>query len=529
MVPQLVSHYLGQGVGPVAAAAAALKRLEGAFALAILFAGHDDLLIGARRGSPLAVGYGDGEMYVGSDALALAPLTNRIQYLEEGDWAVLNPRGATVYDADGQPVAREIKQTALSGALIGKGNYRHFMHKEIHEQPAVIGDTLRTFASPLDHRISLPELPVDFATLPRLAMVACGTAYYACMVAKYWFEQLAGLPVDLDIGSEFRYRDTPLVPGSAALFVSQSGETADTLGRHAPRQGPRARDHRSGQRAREHARARGRRASCARSPAPRSAWPRPRRSPPSWRRSPAWRSARRGRAAGSAPSASASSPRRSTRCRRAPPRCCCRTTRYERIAHDLVPARDVLYIGRGTGFAVALEGALKLKEISYIHAEGYAAGELKHGPIALIDEDVPVIVVAPPDHLFDKTASNLQEVVARGGKVILLERPARLRAARRLCSHRGRPARGRPVRGADPVRDPGPVARLPHRGAQRHRRRPAAQPREVGHRRIAGTRARKQAVEAGRRPHSPRRIADQMHLTARAATVRAPALIWPRA
>ena len=257
VIPQLVSHYLAQGIGPVAAAAAALKRLDGAFALAILFAGHDDLLIGARRGSPLAVGYGDGEMYLGSDALALAPLTNRIQYLEEGDWAVLNPRGAAVYDAEGQPVEREIKQTAMSGALIGKGNYRHFMHKEIHEQPAVIGDTLRTFASPADHRITLPELPVDFATLPRLVMVACGTAYYACMVAKYWFEQLAGLPVDLDIGSEFRYRDTPLVPGSAALFVSQSGETADTLAamRHVKRLG--TRHGRSGQRAREHARARG--------------------------------------------------------------------------------------------------------------------------------------------------------------------------------------------------------------------------------------------------------------------------------
>ena len=229
VIPQLVSHYLDQGIGQAAAAAAALKRLDGAFALAILFAGHDDLLIGARRGSPLAVGYGDGEMYLGSDALALAPLTNRIQYLEEGDWAVLNPHGAAVYDAEGQPVVREIKQTALSGALIGKGNYRHFMHKEIHEQPAVLGDTLRAFTNPADNTIMLPKLPVDFAKIERLVMVACGTASYACMVARYWFEQLAGLPVDLDIGSEFRYRGVPLVPGSAALFVSQSGETMDTL------------------------------------------------------------------------------------------------------------------------------------------------------------------------------------------------------------------------------------------------------------------------------------------------------------
>ena len=335
VIPQLVSHYLAQGIGPVAAAAAALKRLDGAFALAILFAGHDDLLIGARRGSPLAIGYGDGEMYLGSDALALAPLTNRIQYLEEGDWAVLNPRGAAVYDAEGQPVEREIKQTALSGALIGKGNYRHFMHKEIHEQPAVIGDTLRTFASPVDHRITLPELPVDFATLPRLVMVACGTAYYACMVAKYWFEQLAGLPVDLDIGSEFRYRDTPLVPASAALFVSQSGETADTLAamRHVKRLGlatvglvnvP------------ESTLAREVDCHLRTLAGPRSAWRRPKPSPPSWRRSPVSRSARRRRAAGSAPSASASSPRRSTRYPRAA-EVLLQDHEYERIAHQLVP------------------------------------------------------------------------------------------------------------------------------------------------------------------------------------------------
>ena len=258
VVPQLVSHYLASGLGPVAAAAAALKRLDGAFALAMLFAGHDDLLICARRGSPLAIGYGEGEMYIGSDALALAPLTNRIQYLEEGDWAVLTARGATVYAADGAEAQREIKQTAFSGALIGRGNYRHFMHKEIHEQPVVLGDTLRAFASPTDHRIALPELPVDFATLPRLAMVACGTASYACMVGRYWFEQLAGLPVDLDIGSEFRYRGTPLVPGSAALFVSQSGETMDTLEAMRDGQGPGADHDRARQRPGQHARARGR-------------------------------------------------------------------------------------------------------------------------------------------------------------------------------------------------------------------------------------------------------------------------------
>ena len=419
VIPQLVSHYLAQGAGPVAAAAAALKRLEGAFALAILFAGHDDLLIGARRGSPLAIGYGDGEMYLGSDALALAPLTDRIQYLEEGDWAALNLRGASVYDADGREVTREIRQTALSGALIGKGNYRHFMHKEIHEQPAVIGDTLRTFASPLDHRISLPELPVDFATLPRLAMVACGTAYYACMVGKYWFEKLAGLPVDLDIGSEFRYREPPLVPGSAALFVSQSGETADTLA------------------AMRHVKGLGL-ATIGLVNVPESTLARevachlrtlagPEIGVASTKAFTTQLATLACLALGAAEARGRLTPERQAELTQALDEVPARASeillqdqRFEQIAHELVPARDVLYIGRGTGFAIALEGALKLKEISYIHAEGYAAGELKHGPIALIDEDVPVIVVAPPDDLFDKTASNLQEVVARGGKVILL-------------------------------------------------------------------------------------------------------------
>jgi glucosamine--fructose-6-phosphate aminotransferase (isomerizing) len=419
VIPQLVSHYLAQGVGPVAAAAAALKRLEGAFALAILFAGHDDLLIGARRGSPLAVGYGDGEMYLGSDALALAPLTNRIQYLEEGDWAVLSARGAVVYDAEGRPVEREIKQTALSGALIGKGNYRHFMHKEIHEQPAVIGDTLRTFASPTDHRIILPELPVDFAALPRLVMVACGTAYYACMVAKYWFEQLAGLPVDLDIGSEFRYRDTPLAPGSAALFVSQSGETADTLAamRHVKRLGL---------------------ATIGLVNAPESTLARevdchlrtlagPEIGVASTKAFTTQLATLACLAVGAAQARGRLSEERERELTQAldevPARAAevlLQDAQYERIAHELVPARDVLYIGRGTGYALALEGALKLKEISYIHAEGYAAGEMKHGPIALIDEHLPVVVLVPRGPSYEKTVSNLAEVRARQGKVIAI-------------------------------------------------------------------------------------------------------------
>ena len=419
VVPQLVSAYLKQGMSPVPAAEAALQRLHGAFALVLLFSGHDDLLVCARRGSPLAIGYGDGEMYVGSDALALAMLTDRIQYLEEGDWAVLTPRGATLYDAEGQEVAREISQTAFSGALIGKGNYRHFMHKEIHEQPAVLGDTLRAFTSPDRNQIVLPEIPIDLAALDRLAMVACGTASYACMVARYWFEQLAGLPVDLDIGSEFRYRGTPLQPGTAALFVSQSGETMDTLeamrcvkaaglGTIALVNVPES--------------TLAREADChVRTLAGPEIGVASTKAFTTQLATLACLAVAAARARGKL---TAERELALTHALDEVPahaaEVLLKDHEYERIAHHLSHARDVLYLGRGTNFPIALEGALKLKEISYIHAEGYAAGELKHGPIALIDEDVPVIVVAPPDDLFEKTASNVQEVVARGGKVILL-------------------------------------------------------------------------------------------------------------
>jgi glucosamine--fructose-6-phosphate aminotransferase (isomerizing) len=419
VVPQLVSAYLAQGMGPVPAAEAALARLQGAFALVLLFAGHDDLLVCARRGSPLAIGYGDGEMYVGSDALALALLTDRIQYLEEGDWAVVTPRGATIYGSDGEETQRPITQTAFSGAMIGKGNYRHFMHKEIHEQPAVLGDTLRAFTNPADNTIMLPELPVDFANIERLVMVACGTASYACMVARYWFEQLAGLPVDLDIGSEFRYRGTPLTPGSAALFVSQSGETMDTL------------------EAMRCVKAQGLK-TIAVVNVPESTLAReadchvrtlagPEIGVASTKAFTTQLATLACLAVAAARARGRLSAEREAALTQAldevPARAAevlLKDAEYEQIAHELIHARDVLYLGRGTSFAIALEGALKLKEISYIHAEGYAAGELKHGPIALIDEHVPVIVVAPRDRLFDKTASNLQEVVARGGKVILL-------------------------------------------------------------------------------------------------------------
>ena len=417
VVPQLVSAYLAQGMGPVPAAEAALARLQGAFALVLLFAGHDDLLVCARRGSPLAIGYGDGEMYVGSDALALALLTDRIQYLEEGDWAVVTPRGATIYDSAGEESQRPITQTAFSGAMIGKGNYRHFMHKEIHEQPAVIGDTLRAFTNPADHTIMLPELPVDFAKIERLVMVACGTASYACMVARYWFEQLAGLPVDLDIGSEFRYRGTPLTPGSAALFVSQSGETMDTL------------------EAMRCVKAQGLK-TIALVNVPESTLAReadchvrtlagPEIGVASTKAFTTQLATLACLAVAAARARGRLSAEREAALTQAldevPARAAevlLKDAEYEQIAHELMHARDVLYLGRGTSFAIALEGALKLKEISYIHAEGYPAAEMKHGPIALVDENTPSVFIMPQGAVYEKVMANVEEIKARGGPVI---------------------------------------------------------------------------------------------------------------
>ncbi|MFO1070585.1 MAG: glutamine--fructose-6-phosphate transaminase (isomerizing) [Geminicoccaceae bacterium] len=432
VVPQLVGAYLAEGLPAEEAARRAIARLRGAFALAILFEGREDLVVGARKGAPLAVGYGDGEMYLGSDALALAPLTRRIQYMEEGDIAFVRPDGATITDVAGNTVERPIRQTAFSGAMIGKGNHRHFMEKEIHEQPAVIGDTLRSFADPADHRIALPALPFDFATVPRLALIACGTASYACLVARYWFERLAGIPVDWDIGSEFRYREAPLVPGQAGIFVSQSGETADTLAalRHVKEQGH---------------------PTLAVVNVPESTLAREAHGSLRTLAGPeigvastkafttqlatlACLALGAGRARGRL---SAAAELALTRALDEVPARAHQVLEAEEqvreIAQHLVQARDVLYLGRGPMYPLALEGALKLKEISYIHAEGYAAGELKHGPIALIDEDVPVIVVAPRDALFDKTASNLQEVVARGGKVVLLSDAAGAEELRSYC------------------------------------------------------------------------------------------------
>jgi glutamine---fructose-6-phosphate transaminase (isomerizing) len=417
VVPHLLTRYLEEQKTPEQAMALAMERLHGAFSLAVIFAGRHDLMIGARRGSPLAIGFGDGEMYLGSDALALAPLTQRICYLEEDDWTVVSPTGARIFN-NGKEVQREIRQTAMSGALIGKGNYRHFMLKEISEQPAVIGDTLHSFINPLARRVELPDLPVDWAKVPRLTLLACGTSYYAGMVAKYWFEQVARLPVEIDIASEFRYRAAPMPKGGVTLVVSQSGETVDTLAalRYAKKEGQKI---------------------LSIVNVPESAIARESHTVLPTLAGPeigvastkafttqltvlACLAIAAGRARG------AISDNREAELAAALTEVPARAAeilnhddKLRDIAVKLSEARDVLFIGRGTSYPIALEGALKLKEISYIHAEGYAAGEMKHGPIALIDENVPVIVAAPSDEVFEKTASNLQEAVARGGRVIV--------------------------------------------------------------------------------------------------------------
>ena len=416
-IAHLLTDFLQNGATPQAATAAALKRLEGAFAIAVLFAGHNDLLIGARRGSPLAVGYGDSEMYLGSDALALAPLTNRISYLEEGDWVELRHGNAIIHDENDAVVERKIHQTALSGAMIGKGQYRHFMLKEIFEQPAVIGDTLASLVT-ADNMPALPVLPFDWKTVPRLSIVACGTAYYAGMVAKYWFEQLARLPVDIDIASEFRYREAPMASGGVTLAISQSGETADTLAAigYAKKQGQKI---------------------LAVVNVPQSTMARqadvvvPTLAGPEIgvASTKAYTTqlvvllclaVAAGVARGTLDGARAQALLQAAREAPALLNAILREDhKIQELAQHISEARDVLYLGRGALYPLALEGALKLKEISYIHAEGYPAGELKHGPIALIDETMPVVVLAPHDALFEKTASNVQEVVARGGKVVL--------------------------------------------------------------------------------------------------------------
>ncbi len=416
VVAHLIHSNMDKGMDPVAATGSALKRLVGAFALGVIFAGHHDLMIAARQGSPLAVGYGDGEMYLGSDAMAMAHLTKRIQYLEDGDWAVITPNGAAVYDEDDNEVSREIKLSELSGASVGKEGYRHFMLKEIYEQPQVIGDTLHSFINPATQQVTLP-LSFDATKVSRITIIACGTAYLAGMVAKYWFETVARVPVELDVASEFRYRAADMPENGVALFISQSGETMDTLAslRYARTQG-------------QHI------VSVVNAPESTIA----RESDAVWQ---TYAGPEIGVASTKAFTTQltvlacltiamarergvldAEGEARLMKALTEVPARAAEVLNHDEaiqgIAHKVAEARDVLYLGRGTSYPIALEGALKLKEISYIHAEGYAAGEMKHGPIALIDDLVPVIVIAPSDDLFEKTASNLQEVVARGGKVV---------------------------------------------------------------------------------------------------------------
>lgn len=419
VVAHLVSDGLDRGLSPQAAVAETLRRIEGAFALVFLFDGEPDLMIGARRGSPLAVGHGDGEMYLGSDAMALAPVTNRITYLEEGDWVVLTRTSHQIYDALGNTVSRPETVVNVDAMQVDKGNYRHFMLKEIFEQPSVMALALSHYLSPDHSEIRTSEGAIDFTQFDRLVLVACGTAFYACNVAKYWLEKLAGIPVEIDVASEFRYRTPPITPRDAVILVSQSGETADTLA---------ALRYVKGKAKTVIAVVNAAESSIAREAD--LALPIKAGVEVSVASSKAFTCqltvfaslailAGRQRGMLDAKGAKAlidtliRAPRLLDEALRAEPQ-------MAEIARDLAKARDILFLGRGPLFPLALEGALKLKELSYIHAEGYASGELKHGPIALIDESVPVICFAPVDALFDKTVSNMQEVMARGGKVLLI-------------------------------------------------------------------------------------------------------------
>jgi glucosamine--fructose-6-phosphate aminotransferase (isomerizing) len=418
-VVHLITDEMQSGLGPIEAVRAALGKLQGAFALAIIFAGEDDLMIAARQGSPLAIGHGSGEMYLGSDAIALAPFTDTITYLDEGDWAVMRHSGVEIFDRTGAPVARPQVKSVASSLMVDKGNHRHFMAKEIHEQPEVISHTLSNYLDMANGRVNFPDLGIDLATVPRVTISACGTAYYAGLVGKYWIERYARVPVEIDIASELRYREAPLPKGGLALFVSQSGETADTLAtlRYCKANGQRIAsivNVRTSTIARE-------------SDAVLPTLAGPEIGVASTKAFTCQLSALAclaiaiGRAKGTIDEALEQElvtalievPRLiSTMLRN--------EDQFVELAQTLSKAQDVLYLGRGSSYPLALEGALKLKEISYIHAEGYAAGELKHGPIALIDEKVPVIVVAPEDDLLEKTVSNVQEVAARGGQIILI-------------------------------------------------------------------------------------------------------------
>jgi glucosamine--fructose-6-phosphate aminotransferase (isomerizing) len=432
IVAHLVSEQVEAGLDPVAAVKAVLPRLHGAFALAILFRSHPDMLIGARLGSPLVVGYGEGETYLGSDALALAPLTQRISYLEEGDWVVLTRDGVQVYDVENNVVERPIVNSGASGQMVDKGNHRHFMAKEIYEQPIVVAQTLRGYLQRLEEKVTLPIPEFDLSAIRRVTIVACGTSYYAGMVAKYWFEQFARVAVDIDVASEFRYRAPVMEPGGLMIVISQSGETADTLA------------------ALRHAKAEGQTIAAVVN-VPTSTMAReadlllPTHAGPeigvaSTKAFTCQLAVLAALAANLAKAKGRMTPEEEKEIvlhlAEAPAAlndALSRDEAIEAMAGAVAGARDVLYLGRGTDYPLAMEGALKLKEISYIHAEGYAAGEMKHGPIALIDENVPVIVIAPSGPLFEKTVSNMQEVQARGGKVVLISDAEGIAAAGENC------------------------------------------------------------------------------------------------
>ncbi len=419
VIPQLITFYLDQGKSPSQAVREAIRRFEGAYAIGVIFAGNDDLMIAARHGSPLAIGHGEGEMYLGSDAMALAPLTNSLSYLEDGDTAFLTRDGVTIYDIDDNQVEREITRSSASNVNIGKENYRHYMQKEIYEQPSVIGDVLHAYCNPASGDIRLTNMPFELAAVGRITIVACGTSYYAGLVAKYWLERIARIPVDIDIASEFRYREAILEEGGVALFISQSGETADTLAalRYAKSNG-------------QHiiAVVNVTESSMAReADAVLPIYSGPEIGVASTKAFTTQLATlaclviklalARGRIS-AAEGADLVQALCELPSRVADVLHC--DDDIKELAHEMALAQDIIYIGRGTSYAIAMEGALKLKEISYIHAEATAAGELKHGPIALIDENVPVIAIAPRDELFEKTASNIREVAARGGKIVLL-------------------------------------------------------------------------------------------------------------
>ncbi len=421
VIVHLVTYYLDQGIDPVAAANKAMDRLTGAFALVMIFAGHEDFIVGCRQGTPLAVGYGEGEMFVASDSYALAPLTKRICFLEDGDRVTVTRDDVNIYDSDQNPLKRDIRITEQSGAISGKGQYKHFMLKEIYEQPAVIGETLNSFVNAGTGKISIPdEVLTAITSAPRLTLIACGTAYYACMVAKYWFEQIARIPCEIDVASEFRYREAPMPAGGVAIFISQSGETLDTLEalRYCKSQDQKILSI----------------VNAIESTIEREsdfvlhtlAGPEigvaSTKAFTTQLTTLACIVLASARAKGSIDE---NKEHEMAEALRHVPSIAADILSHDeailKIAKDIANARDVLYLGRGSLYPIALEGALKLKEISYIHAEGYASGEMKHGPIALIDDSVPVVVIAPEnDPMFEKNISNIQETVARGGKVFLI-------------------------------------------------------------------------------------------------------------